>query len=221
MQTTKQQILALLKRTGAVTIEEAAGALSIASMTARQHLIGLELDGLITAEKIRRPTGRPHFLYSLTPKGDEMFPRRYDILAQLLLEEVGLLRGADIDLLTPAGRRSLLVQRSADRLADRFRSQVTGQSLEERVAAVTEVLHLIGGFAEWRRNEDVFEIRDFNCVFARLMEETESGCEWHVRLLTSLLHWPVRHEMMVSGRAVCCLYAVDPNATPSEEGLPH
>ena len=89
MQTTKQQILVLLKRTGSVTVEEAAGALAVASMTARQHLVGLERDGLVQSEKVRRSTGRPHFLYSLTPKGEEMFPRRYDLLAQILLDEVG------------------------------------------------------------------------------------------------------------------------------------
>ena len=60
MQTTKQQLLVLLKRTGGVSVEEAAGALSIASMTARQHLIGLERDaakkalgGFLTGKTLR------------------------------------------------------------------------------------------------------------------------------------------------------------------------
>ena len=81
MQTTKQQILALLKRTGSATVDEAAGALTVASMTARQHLVGLERDGLVQSEKVRRSNGRPHYLFYLTPKGDEMFPRRFDLLA--------------------------------------------------------------------------------------------------------------------------------------------
>ena len=112
----------------------------------------------------------------------------------------------------------LRIQRSADRLADRFRSEVNGRSLEDRVPAVTGVLHLIGGFAEWHRTDDSFEILDYNCVFARLMPETQSGCEWHVRLLTRLLQWPVRHELVVSGRVKCCRYIIDPNPSPSEEG---
>jgi predicted ArsR family transcriptional regulator len=217
MQTTKQQILTLLKRTGSVTVEEAAGALAVASMTARQHLVGLERDGLVRVEKVRRSTGRPHYLYVLTPKGEEMFPRRYDLLAQILLEEVSDLCAADIEGLSPEQKRSLMVQRSADRLAERYRFQVGGHSLEERVAAVTDVLHLVGGFAEWLRTDDGFEIRDYNCVFSSLVTDTQDGCPWHVRLLTQLLSWPVRHEHVVEGRVQCCRYLIDPGFEPEKE----
>src|SRR3990172_4244076 len=109
MQTTKQQILTLLKRAGSVTVEEAAGGLAVASMTARQHLVGLERDGLIQAEKVRRSTGRPHYLYTLTSKGEETFPRRYDLLAQILLDEVAILDASLIATLSPLDRRALLV----------------------------------------------------------------------------------------------------------------
>jgi DeoR family suf operon transcriptional repressor len=215
MQTTKQQILALLKRTGSATVEEAAGALSVASMTARQHLVGLERDGLVAAEKVRRSNGRPHYLYTLTSKGEETFPRHYDLLAQVLLDEVAALDPRDIESRTPAEKRSLLVQRTADRLAERYRLQVEGRSLEARVAGVTAVLQSIGGFAEWLATEGGYEIRDYNCVFSRLMPETANGCEWHVRLLNQLLKWPVRHEHVVEGRVQCCRYLID--APPAAE----
>jgi predicted ArsR family transcriptional regulator len=208
MQTTKQQLLTLLKRSGSATVEEAAGALSVASMTARQHLVGLERDGLIEAQKVKRANGRPHYLYTLTLKGEETFPRRYDLLAEILLDEVGSLDAREIEPLTAVEKRSLLVQRSADRIAERYRFQVEGRSLEERVAAVTNILHLIGGFAEWLRTDEYFEIRDYNCVFSRLLPENENGCEWHVRLLTQLLSYPVRHEHIFDGRVQCCRYLI-------------
>ena len=214
MQTSKQQLIALLKRTGSVTVEEAAGALSVASMTARQHLVGLERDGLARAEKVRGSTGRPHYLYSLTSKGEEMFPQRYDMFAALLLDEVGALRPDEIEGMEPEQKRSLLIQRTTDRLAQRFSFPVEGRSLEQRVATVTDVLHVIGGFAEWRRYEDGFEIRDYNCVFTRLVPQPVSGCEWHVRLLAQLLKWPVRHEVVASGRTQLCRYVVSPDVGP-------
>ncbi len=221
MQTTKQQILVLLKRTGSITVEQAAGALAVASMTARQHLTNLERDGLIVAEKARRATGRPHFLYSLTPKGEEMFPRRYDLLAQVMLDEVSCLEPHDVDGLNAEEKRSLLIRRTADRLADRYRLQVEGRTLQERVPAVTEILQLIGGFAEWYSVENGFEIRDYNCVFAKLTGPEASGCEWHVRLLTQLLKWPVRHELFVEGRVQCCRYLIDTEAAGKlGEGTP-
>jgi len=220
MQTTKQQLLVLLKRTGSVTVEEAAGALSIASMTARQHLINLERDGQVVTQRVRRANGRPHYLYVLTPKGEEMFPRRYDLLARILLDEVGALTPDQIEGLTANEKRSLLIQRSADTLAERFRFNVDGRSLEARVAEVTNVLHLIGGFAEWIHTEDGFEIRDYNCVFATLVDESEGCCDGHSRLITQLLKWPARHENVVSGDVRCCRYVVSPSVGPElEEGL--
>jgi predicted ArsR family transcriptional regulator len=215
MQTSKQQLIALLKRTGSVTVEEAAGALAVASMTARQHLVGLERDGLVQSEKVRRNTGRPHYLYSLTAKGQEMFPQRYDLFASLLLDEIGLLNPGDIEALAQEEKRSLLIMRTTDRLAERFSTRVEGRTLEQRVAAVTEVLHVIGGFAEWCRSDDGFEIRDYNCVFSRLMPVETSGCACHERLLGQLLKWPVRHEVTHAGRADLCRYIVSPNAGPT------
>jgi len=208
MQTTKQQLLVLLKRTGSATVEEASGALSVASMTARQHLLNLERDGLVESQRVRRSNGRPHFLYTLTTKGEEMFPRRYDLLARMLLDEVGVIDPLTLTGMNADDRRSHLIQRSADRLAERFRFDAESRSLEERVEAVTDVLRTIGGFAEWLRTPDGYEIRDYNCVFASLVDEMDGCCEGHVRLITGLLKWPVRHESMDEGRVRCCRYVV-------------
>jgi predicted ArsR family transcriptional regulator len=219
MQTTKHQILELLKRTGSATVEEAAGSLSIASMTARQHLLGLERDGLVQSEKVRRANGRPHFLFYLTLKGDEMFPRRFDVLAAVILDEVASLRAEDIDGLNEDQRRSLLIQRAADRLAERYRFPVDGRSLEERIEALTRVLYAIGGFAEWLKTDDGYEIRDYNCVFASLVSAQNAGCPGHLRLITHLLQWPARHEVIDNGRVHCCRYIVSPQPGEAEEGL--
>ncbi len=218
MQTTKHQILELLKRTGSATVEEASGSLSIASMTARQHLLGLERDGLVQSEKVKRSNGRPHYLFYLTDRGDEMFPRRFDVLAAILLDEVGALRAEDIDGLDGDGKRSLMVQRAADRLAERYRFPIDGRSLPERIEALTRVLHAIGGFAEWIETEGGFEIRDYNCVFASLAGQSD-GCPGHLRLITQLLQWPTRHEIVDDGRVRCCRYIVSPQPGEAQEGL--
>ena len=229
MQTSKQQILVLLKRAGSATVEEAAGALCLASMTARQHLVGLERDGLVRSEKVKRQTGRPHYVFKLTPKGEDMFPRRYDLLAQLLLDELGNLSPGDIEGLSASEKQSLLVQRMAGRLAEQHRPQLYGRNLTDRVAATADLLQTIGGFAEWLETEDGFEIRDYNCVFARITPHTESGCEWHITLLNSLLEHPVAHELVSDGKVQCCRYLVLPQSangataklalSPAERGM--
>jgi predicted ArsR family transcriptional regulator len=187
-------------------------------MTARQHLTGLERDGLVQSEKVRRSNGRPHYLYTMTPRGEDMFPRRYDLLARIILDEVGSLTPDQLEGLSAADKRSLLIQRSADRLAERYRFRVEGRSLEERVAAVTDVLHLIGGFAEWLSLDHGFEIRDYNCVFAHLIDDPGGCCEGHERLITQLLKWPARFETSAGGRVHCCRYVISSQAY-NQEGL--
>ncbi len=170
------------------------------------------------SEKVKRANGRPHYLFSLTLKGDEMFPRRFDVLAAALLEEVGALRAADLEDLDPDGKRSLMVQRAADRLAERYRFPIDGRSLPERIQALTSVLHAIGGFAEWVETESGFEVRDYNCVFASLASQGD-GCPGHLRLITQLLQWPARHEIFDDGRVHCCRYIVSPQPDEALEGL--
>jgi predicted ArsR family transcriptional regulator len=208
MQSSKQQILLLLKRAGSATVEEAAGTLSLASMTARQHLFGLERDGLVQSEKVKRATGRPHYVFKLTPKGEDMFPRRYDLLAKLLLDELGSLSPLDIEGLSSSEKRSFMIQRVAERLALEHRHLLAGRPLTERVSAAADLLHKIGGFAEWLSTDEGFEIRDYNCIFSRITPDTESGCEWHVSLLNRLLGYPVTHEVVCDGELQCCRYLV-------------
>ena len=80
------------------------------------------------------------------------------------------------------------------------------------MAGAAELLHTIGGFAEWYETEEGFEIRDYNCIFARIASDSESDCEWHVRLLTRLLDHPVRHEVFSNGAVRCCRYLINPDS---------
>jgi len=63
MQSTKEHILAHLKRTGGSTVEGLAVQFGLARMTVRQHLAALERDGLVRSREERRPRGRPHLLF--------------------------------------------------------------------------------------------------------------------------------------------------------------
>ena len=111
VRSTKSQILALLKRSAGCTVDELASALELARMTVRQHLATLERDNLIIAREVRRPTGRPHFVYSLTDKGEETFPKRYDHLADMLIDEVGFLDSSEIEGLS---RMTFVVDATTD-----------------------------------------------------------------------------------------------------------
>jgi len=222
MQSTKSQILGLLKRSGGSTVEGLASSLNLARMTVRQHLATLERDDLVTAREVRRATGRPHFLYTLTDKGEETFPKRYDRLADMIIDEVALLDSSEIEGLSPVEKKNLLFRKLAHRLAQQYASRVEGKRLEERVQTVTEILQLESGFAEWRKLEDGFEILDYNCAY-RKVAENHDLCAWHLEFLTQLLGGGVRAVSFQSRGGDLCRFVVEGGDSqvqePQEQGM--
>ena len=75
---TREKIILLLKKRGPLTIDDLSSELSITSMGIRQHLLSLERRGLIEYLTKRKGIGRPAFLYKLTEKADDLFPKEYD-----------------------------------------------------------------------------------------------------------------------------------------------
>lgn len=204
---TKGQILAFLKRNGGGTVEDLAAALGVAAMTVRQHLAVLERDELVASRAVRRPTGRPHYVYSLTARGHAAFPKRYDHLVQMLLDELAQMEASALLEITGEERVLWVVRRLADRLADEYASLVASKGLEERVAIATDILQQQGGFAEWTKVEGGYEIRDYNCLYRSLLR-SHYACTWHRHFLARLLGREVRHQVDPRCPADCCRYFV-------------
>lgn len=208
MKGSKQEILAFLKRTGGGTVDGLAQGIGLSPVTVRQHLTALQRDNLVEASAVRRPTGRPHYEYRLTRSGEDTFPRRYDRLVEMLLQEIAVMDLEQLADLQASQRTSFLLRRLSHRLALQHAPQVQNRRLEERVAAVTEILQADGGFAEWEKTACGYEIRDYNCIFSHLETENGVGCEWHLNFLRWVLGAEVRAEE-VDGCARCCRYVVE------------
>lgn len=209
MITTKTEILALLKRNGGHSVREIAKSLKLAPITIRQHLTHLQRDAVITAEQRSQPSGRPMNVFRLTAKGHAAaFPHRSDRVVELLLHEIGLLDGTEIEGLSARKKTSLVLERLAQRIADEYAPILSGWSLGERVAFVAEVMRTEGGFAEWEETEQGYEIRDFNCLFHRLVEGEDEPCQWHRMFLSRMLGTEVRITPCANGSAPCCRYIV-------------
>lgn len=212
MQSTKSQILAALKRHGRCSVDELAVALGLAPMTVRQHLATLERDALVTSVEERQRLGRPHFLYSLTEKGEESFHRHYDRIALQLLDEVGRLDSSEIAGLSAEEKTALLFDKLADRFIARHWPQVEPLSVGRRVAAIAELLQNESGFAEWTAGDAGYEIRDYNCFYRKLNGVDGDVCRWHERVLTGLLGCPVRCESNEARATHLCRFVVAANA---------
>jgi len=212
MQSTKEHILAYLKTSGGSTVEGVATEFGLARMTVRQHLAGLERDGLVASREEKGRTGRPHLLFTLSEGGEERFPKRYDRLADLALSEVAFLDADEIAGLGPEEKKKLLLKKMAERVYIEHEAKVRDKDLGERVKAVADILREEGGFAEWKVDAGRYEIVDYNCVYRKVADSHNDLCEWHVSLLGRLLGKHVDCDQFIAQGADSCRFVVSETA---------
>jgi DeoR family transcriptional regulator, suf operon transcriptional repressor len=87
MADTKQEILALLARQE-WSAQGLAEQMGMTPAGVRQHVTALEAQGLVTHRKQGGEPNRPTLLYRLSEDGKEAFPKRYDLLARMLVQSV-------------------------------------------------------------------------------------------------------------------------------------
>jgi predicted ArsR family transcriptional regulator len=172
MQQTRQQILDFLYRRGHGTVRDLAEVLKLTATGVRQHLTVLERDGLIEAHEERGHVGRPAHVYRLTEGGERLYPRNYDTLANLLLEEVRAMAGAD------ALQR--LLRRVSSRLADQYGERTEGRPLGERVEATATVLREQGCVVETERRGEEYLLRQCTCPYPNVARRHSAVCALEV-----------------------------------------
>src|SRR3972149_4384307 len=160
MQSTRQQILEYLQRHGRATVKELGNLLDLTSTGIRQHLTVLERDGLVDAREERGRVGRPTLVYSLTEKADALFPKTYDALAAVLLEEIRSSQGNE--------RLHDLLHKVAERMAAPFAERVEGRPLPERVHETARIMEEQGCLVDVRETDGEYYIDEVSCPFPRV-----------------------------------------------------
>jgi DeoR family suf operon transcriptional repressor len=156
MPTTRQEIVRCLKRRGEAPTEEIATQLGITLQGTRQHLTGLERDGLISHREQRDGLGRPKYIYSLTPNGDALFPRNYAGLTNELLEYVEA---------EDPGMLERIFDRRAQRRLSEAQARTIGATFEEKVKTIAQILDEDGYLADFVECDDgTFVITEHNCA---------------------------------------------------------
>ncbi len=178
MQSTRQQILEYLQRQGRGTVKELGELLGLTSTGIRQHLTVLERDGLVDTHEERGRVGRPTLVYSLTDKADSLFPKAYDVLANLLIEEIRSSEGNE--------KLHQILQNVAGRLAEPFANRVEGRPLRERVAETALILEGQGCLADASEKNGEFFIDEYTCPFPKTAEQNRAVCALHVEFVQIL-----------------------------------
>ena len=179
MQATRQQILDYLRRRGRATVKDLDAHLSLTSTGVRQHLTVLEREGLVEAHEERGHVGRPALVYRLTEQGDALYPKAYDQLANILLEEVR----------EGAGAQSLqsLLRRVATRFAEPYRDRLEGRPLPERVREASAIIRERGFLADCTKDGDDWLIQQYTCPFPRVARQNSCVCALDVEFVRQLV----------------------------------
>jgi len=187
METTRQTILEILRRRKQATIDELTRALGLAPATVRRHLDILMRDSLVSVGQVRRETGRPHYVFSLTEAGEDVFPKSYIRLTNRLIEEIVGLDAAETRGRGGIELAGLVFEKMAERMALTYAPRITGATLEERLEQVVNLLAGEGIVFEWRQEGGDYYLLGHGCPCRRVANAHTQVCSHDQRLLATLL----------------------------------
>ena len=200
MQSTRQQILEYLQRHGRATVKELGGLLGLTSTGIRQHLTVLERDGLVDAREERGRVGRPTLVYTLTDKADALFPKAYDDLAVVILEEVRSNQGNE--------RLHEILHKVAERMADAYSGRTEGRPLPQRVEEAARIMEEQGCLVDVRLDNGDYYIDEFTCPFPRVAQQDRAVCALHVDFVRILTGGDTRLTQSLLRGERACTYRV-------------
>jgi predicted ArsR family transcriptional regulator len=196
IQSTRQQILEYLQRHGRATVKELGSLLDLTSTGIRQHLTVLERDGLVDSREERGRVGRPTLVYSLTEEADALFPKTYDALAIVLLEEIRASQGNE--------RLHELLRQVAERMAAPYSERMEGKPLAERVRETVAIMEEQGCVVDCRHADADYYIDEFTCPFPKVAQQDHAICVLHVDFIRILTGADTRlTESLLRGQRAC------------------
>ena len=196
----RRALLDRLKRAGPQAARELAAHLGVTAMAARQHLYGLEAEGMVAAERQPRPRGRPVKLWRLTEAAAPFFPDGHAELTLGLLDAMTEAFGA-------RGLGKLIAARSeAQRAAYGARIRPRWP-LKRRVEALARIRAEEGYMAEVRgAGRGVYLLVENHCPICAAARACRGLCQREIELFQEVLGPDVKVERLdhlLSGARRC------------------
>ena len=185
------RILRLLRRSDQ-SIAALAGELGLSPNVIRLHLAGLERDGLVRSAGALRTGGKPARLYTLTARGDELFPKAYAAVLTRLTEEIMRQEGVE--------RAVALLQAVGKGIAADLEQ---GDNLPARVAQAAEVLRQLGADVDVIESPEGWLLQGYSCPLSSVTASVPQVCELARTLVETAVGQTVQECCERDGRARC------------------
>lgn len=209
MQATRKDILDLLRRRSQATVKEIGDELGLTSTGIRQHLTILERDGLVASHEERGHVGRPALVYRLSSNGDSLYPKKYDELANALIEEARTILGP------PA--LAQLMKSVANRFATPHLARLAAMDADDRVEAVGTILESRGNIVSRTQGADgEHSVRKHTCEYWNVATKNSIVCALDVEFVRQLAGTDARLTTSLLRGDDCCTFHIKPNEPPAE-----
>ncbi len=190
-----------LRAHGSVSADELADTLGVTKQCVRKHLEVLEREGYVEHAPARGERGRPAHVFRLTPKAEELFPKRYDLFAKSVLKQIGEVWGE-------RGLNTVFCGCASETVA-LLRPRLEKLSFDARVRRLTELLGEMGYEAEAEKLEDgSYLLTEWNCPQPDLAREYRQLCDQELIVYRELLGAEVFRESRIAGGSSRCAYRV-------------
>jgi predicted ArsR family transcriptional regulator len=202
--TTRDVILHSIKQSPQSTVEDLAEVADVSPVTVRHHLNALLAEGAIEAASIRRKVGRPYYVYSLSERGQELFPKRYVRLTSRLLDEI---KGR-----LPEEVISEIFAGVVDTVLSDHRGEFEHLPLEERLDYLVELLSDEGFLSTWERTDNGYRLVEYSCPYLSIGSAHAEVCNFDTQLMTGVLQLQVQQDSCMLMGAKCCQFTIDGEA---------
>jgi DeoR family suf operon transcriptional repressor len=216
VETTREQVLKLVRGHREMTIAQIAATLGLSQGAVRRHLDGLRADGFVDVRLERHGVGRPSLLFFPTERGEEGAGRQY---LQLLTRLFRRLDRMDESTVGGKSGREVLEGALAEvayEVAAEHESEVVGTTLAERVERAGAALKLEGIVDEWTREGNAFRLLNGECPYIRIAELTDAPCRSDRQSIELLVGASVDQLRRIADGQPVCEYIVREVAQPDK-----
>jgi len=193
---TRGRIIMLLRRDRR-TVDELAQILNLTDNAVRAHLATLERDGFVRQSGERRGSGKPAFVYELSPEAEQLFPKAYGPVLRELLEVLS-------EEMT-TNEVEALMRRTGQRLA--MQQHLPAGDLQSRLKLAVNILNELGGLAELEEENGTYIIQGYSCPLAAVVPGHPEVCRLAGTLISELVGQPVK-EYCEGNEPARCRFSV-------------
>jgi predicted ArsR family transcriptional regulator len=201
------RIIRLMVGKPPVSISELIRAMGVTRTAITEQLNELIAAGFVERTLERLPgRGRPRHLYALTANALlVVFTSHQQLIVPAIWRAVGEIGGPELT--------RKVIKKVSQSLVDYYRTRVSGESVDDRLRQLAEVLGEEGQVIDMvRRDDGSIVLSRRSCSFLTMFEENRSICRIDQNVVSTVLGVPVRQLTCRHDGAPCCSFETPQSA---------